>query len=43
MKVATIAMVLILAGVDGAFAQAPPVSRGFIVVNGGDQLTANDF
>ena len=41
MKVATIAMVLILAGVDGAFAQAPPVSRGFIVVNGG-YLTAND-
>lgn len=36
-------LVVISAGTQAAFAQTVPVSRGFVVVNGGYQLTTNDF
>jgi hypothetical protein len=35
--------VLVLANAVATFAQTPVGSRGFVVVNGGYQLTANDF
>jgi len=36
-------LIVIAAAASPAFAQTSPVPRGFLVVNGGYQLTANDF
>lgn len=36
-------VVVISAGTQAAFAQTVPVSRGFVVINGGYQLTTSDF
>ena len=43
MKSFTIGAALILACAETVFAQGQPVPRGFLAVNGGYQLTANDF
>jgi len=42
-KCIILAGVLGLASVQGVMAQTAPPSRGFLVVNGGYQVTANDF
>lgn len=43
MKSITRALLLVLWGAQGVMAQSAPVSRVFIVVNGGYQLAANNF
>jgi opacity protein-like surface antigen len=43
MKLGAWMMLVVLGTTAAAFAQTPNAARGFIVVNGGYQLTANDF